>query len=432
MRPIKVGSCGLAIAVFTFAGDQTQAADGGTEQKTSSWLQVGGQIRGRFEPPSGTSLVNNNSDAYYLSRIRVNLTIRPVSWLKFFAETQDARTAGYDATPAPATVYNPFDLRQGYVEVSDAAAFKLNIRAGRQELTFGGERLIGASDWGMSRTFDSIDMAAAGHRAKVDLFAGSVVQIDPTRFDRHKPGEHLFGAYGYVKDILPGMNVEPYLLFKENMAIKSETGVTGDALVISPGARVFGKSRGRIDYTAEMVIQRGSYSSDRISALGASYSAGWTLNGSRLEPRISAEYNYASGDHANKDGLRGTFDQFYPTNHLYYGMIDQFGWKNLKTFRAGFDVHATKKLKIRTDYNDFYLATIQDGLYGNAGAALVLNRAANSGHIGKEINAIALYQYSKTWKFGTGYGHLFAGEFLKQSKMPFGYTYPYVMFVGSF
>ena len=47
---------------------------------------------------------------------------------------------------------------------------------------------------------------------------------------------------------------------------------------------------------------------------------------------------------SGKDGLRGTFDQFYPSNHGYYGMIDQFGWKNLKNRRAGFDCQPSKKL----------------------------------------------------------------------------------------
>lgn len=38
------------------------------------WLQVGGQIRGRFEGSSGTSGTSGN---YYLSRIRVELAVRP-------------------------------------------------------------------------------------------------------------------------------------------------------------------------------------------------------------------------------------------------------------------------------------------------------------------------------------------------------------------
>ncbi|HEY1492958.1 MAG TPA: hypothetical protein VGF49_00385, partial [Candidatus Solibacter sp.] len=62
----------------------------------------------------------------------------------------------------------------------------------------------------------------------------------------------------------------------------------------------------------------------------------------------------------------------------------------------------------------------------------VLNRKATSDHIGSEVNVVALYQWSRIWKFGGGIGHLFAGDFLNQSKYTFGYTYPYLMFVGSF
>ena len=397
-----------------------------------SWLQLGGQIRGRFEGPSGTSLVNNAQQDYYASRLRIDLGIRPFSWLRFFAEGQDARVGGYSISPAPNTLYNPLDLRQGYVELHFEGQVDVVFRAGRQQLAFGGERLIGPADWGISRTFDALDLTLSRGRAKVDLIAGSSVLIDPTRFDRHKPGEHLYGAYGSIAGVLPGMKIEPYLLFKQTLNVKSELGVTGDALVISPGARATGTTRGRFDYTAEVVVQRGSYSSDRVAALGQSYVAGWTIADSRFKPRVSVEYNYASGDPSPKNGTRDTFDQFYPSNHLYYGMIDQFGWKNLKNARAGFDFAATKKLKIRSDFNEFYLATIQDGLYNSSGTSVVLNRGATSAHIGSESNTVGLYQLSKIWKCGAGFGHLFAGQYLKEAKAGFGYTYPYVMFAGSF
>ncbi len=396
-----------------------------------SWLQLGGQIRGRLEQPSGTSMIANSPDGYYLSRIRLDLGVKPASWLRFFAEAQDTRVAGYNTSPAPNTIYNPIDLRQGYVELKFEAPATITARVGRQELLFGDERVIGPADWGISRTFDAADIRVAYGRFAVDLLAGSAVLIDPTRFDRHKPGEHFYGAYGSIRNVLPGMNVEPILLFKQNLLIKSETGVLGNALIASPGARVFGKTPGRFDYSGEMFFQWGSYSTDHVTAMGASYVTGWTMNQSVYKPRVSAEYNYASGDPAIKDGNRNTFDQFYPSNHAYYGMIDQFGWKNLKNARAGFDFLATKKFKLRADFNEFYLATIQDSLYASSGTSLALNRKATSAHIGSEANATALYQWSKIWKFGAGFGHLFAGEYLKESKASFGYTYPYVMFAGT-
>jgi hypothetical protein len=410
----------------------TLLVDRSPAEKLPQWLRLGGQIRGRFEYPSGPSMIAYGRDAYYLSRIRVDLGIRPAPWLKFFAQAQDARVAGYNAAPAPSTIYNPMDLRQGYVELAFEAGVSVRLRAGRQELAFGGERLIGPADWGMSHTFDALDLQLKHGENQMDLLAGSEVLIDPTRFDRHKPGEHFYGAYGSIGGVLPGMHVEPYLLFKQTLNVKSETGVLGDSLVVSPGMRVFGKTPGRLDYTLEAVLQRGSYSTDRVVAMGQSYVAGWTIADTALSPRVSVEYNNASGDPTQKDGIRGTFDQFYPSNHNYYGMIDQFGWKNLKNWRAGFDCLPLQKTKLRLDFNQFYLATVQDSLYNSSGSSIVLNRKAASGHVGAEINAAALYQWTKIWKFGAGYARLFAGSYLKQSKYDSSYTYPYLMFVGSF
>src|SRR5262249_12719365 len=149
----------------------------------------------------------------------------------------------------------------------------------------------------------------------------------------------------------------------QTLLAKSEAGVSGDGLVTSPGLRIAGKAPGRLDYAVETLLQRGAYSSDRVIAFAPSYTAGWRVSGLGIQPRVSVEYSYASGDAALKDGIRGTFDQFYPSNHSYNGMIDQFGWKNLKNVRGGFDCVLWNQLKYRIDVNDFYLATVQDSLY---------------------------------------------------------------------
>jgi hypothetical protein len=370
-------------------------------------------------------------DAFYLSRLRVDLGVRPLRWLRLFLQAQDARTAGYGTAPAPTTYYNPMDLRQGYLELDFEGRVSARLRAGRQELAFGGERLIGPADWGMSRTFDAVDLSVSHGRATLDVLAGSAVQVDAGRLDRHKPGEHFYGAYGSLKGVLPGMTLEPYLLFKQNLGIKSEGGISGDAIVTSPGVRISGTWQA-LDYAGEAIVQRGSWSADRVSAYAATATVGWRLPGPSWKPRLSAEYNFASGDPAARDGCRNSFDQFYPSNHGYYGMIDQFGWKNMKNYRFGFDFVARKKLKVRADFNEFYLATVQDSLYGSSGTSAVLNRKAASGHVGVEINSVALYQWTRIWKFGTGVGRLYAGDYLKQSGYGFGYTYPYLMFAGTF
>src|ERR1035441_748286 len=75
--------------------------------KLPKWLHVAGQIRGRWEVPSGTSLTSNAQDGYYASRLRFTVGVQPTSWLRFGFEAQDARTAGYNLPRAPTTLYDP-------------------------------------------------------------------------------------------------------------------------------------------------------------------------------------------------------------------------------------------------------------------------------------------------------------------------------------
>src|ERR1700761_6888315 len=65
--------------------------DNSPSEKLPPWIQIGGQIRGRFEGVSGTSLINDSPDNYYASRLRIDLGFKPASWLRFFAQGQDAR-----------------------------------------------------------------------------------------------------------------------------------------------------------------------------------------------------------------------------------------------------------------------------------------------------------------------------------------------------
>src|SRR5438132_8507685 len=108
------------------------------------WLQVRGEFRGRLEGFSGGSYKPDNSDAYMLDRFRINATVAPSSVAKFVVQIQDARvfdkTTGQMAVPFRDTI----DVRMAYGEFGGARNM---VRAGRQELVFGEQRLIGHLNW---------------------------------------------------------------------------------------------------------------------------------------------------------------------------------------------------------------------------------------------------------------------------------------------
>ena len=92
---------------------------------------------------------------YLLQRMRLGVELRPTPWLTGFAQAQDARVSFADRVPPAPPLQDSLDLRQAYVQFG-GESHPLNLRVGRQDLAFGEERLVGASNWGnIARSFDA-------------------------------------------------------------------------------------------------------------------------------------------------------------------------------------------------------------------------------------------------------------------------------------
>src|SRR5437879_5390324 len=74
-----------------------------------------------------SSVDDDNDDAWLLNRFRLGLAVKPVSWLKIYGQTQDAREAFSDRANIPgvrsAEGDDEFDLRQAYVAIGDTKKF---------------------------------------------------------------------------------------------------------------------------------------------------------------------------------------------------------------------------------------------------------------------------------------------------------------------
>ena len=432
--------------VFHPAGSAMAAEDADTTAKPSNtvaeqppsdksllpkWLKFGALERNRMEAPFGVGFKKLADQLYDLNRVRLDMTIKPASWLQFYVQGQDTRAFAYKNPPG--SLSDPVDLRQAYVQVGDGERNGYMARVGRQELTYAGGWLFSPGDWGNTgRSFDGAVWSVKQSGVKVDLLTASVIQCDPGRFDRHKPGDRVSGGYGWLDKIVPRASIEPFLFYRSQLNVVSEQGHHGEANSFNGGARMVGKLPGRFDYSTLIVRQWGSYARDGISGLGGTHTIGWTINGSSWKPRISAEYDHASGDHGAKDGHHETFDQLYGSYHYYLGEVDRLGWRNSRNRRLGTDFAPFKNVKLFVDYHDLSLATAKDALYDATGVKSVFNPKATSTHVGVELDSYAVYQVTKTAAIGFGVGRLFPGAYLRQSTSGSGYTMPYLMVAKRF
>ena len=394
-----------------------------------TWLRVRGEFRERLEGFDNSGFREENDDAYYLTRVRLHATVIASKSLSFQVQAQDARVA--DKTIGPnnaAPFHGAFDLRTGFADIGSAKS-RVSARLGRQELSFGDQRLLGALPWtNTARTFDAAKVTFKSKPASVDVFGASLVRILPNEFDKSGNGNRLVGAYGSISTVIPNGVVEPYVLWHRDVNLKSELGPFAELHQYTTGARVAGKLPGRFDYVVEMDRQTGSLGGDDVSAWAGHWQMRETLPGAK-NVRLTGEYNYASGDHSPVDGTRGTFDQLYPTGHDKYGLADLVGWRNISHVRAGFEITPVTKLPVSANYHSWWLADSHDALYAASSAVLVPRIAAGAAdtHVGQELDLQVSRVLSPQLSVGGGYAHIFTGGFLKAATPGRSYSYPYVM-----
>ena len=84
-------------------------------------------------------------------------------------------------------------------------------------------------------------------------------------------------------------------------------------------------------------------------------------------------------------------------------------------------------------YNDWWLASANDGFYNASGGIVARDTKGLSGtHIGLELDAQPSYRINRDLELGAGIGHIFSKQFLINMGKAHGYTYPYVMVQYSF
>ncbi len=408
--------------------DSKTAASGGLKDYLARTVKVTGSVRARWEATQGSDYTLTPADSYLLTRVRLGVAFQPTSFLRFFAETQDARVMGYNTKP-PSSIDNPIDFRQGYVEVGVIEGPGAKLRVGRQDLTLGSGRLVTSGDWSnVTKTFDMFHAYITTKAFKLDLVGGSVVLADPNREDRDKPGEHFYAAYSALGKLIPHASIEPYFMAKTAMNVKSKDGKLGDADTLYGGMRLIGTIPGGFDYNGEAVREGGYYNHDVVQAFGYVAGGGWTLKRVSWKPHFNSDYVWASGDDNRKDGYHQSFDCLYGANQPLNSLTGQFGWRNLADWRAGVDFTPTKKLKVKVDYRDYWLATVQDGLYNGSGTRTVFDTKATSNHVGEGVDAMLIATVTPKTVVGIGVGNLAPGSYLKQAGKTSGFVYPFLYF----
>ncbi len=379
-----------------------------------AWLSFDMEVRDRGEYQNAFSATKGER-VYSLTRVRGGMTIRPARFLSLYMQFHDTHALGQPLDLVSANMRDGFDLRVGYLEFHRR---NLQLLVGRQDLKFGSERVIGVSDWtNNARSFDAILLGIGGLKNRLNIFTSSVVAVHPTSLDTHGNGLNFHGAYASLQSVVPGARVTPFVLIKAIRTVSSQQKVNGNELETTFGSEIEGKLPAHFSYQAMGTLQRGSYSNNSIHAGAGFAKLYYSMPKLPLQPRMGAEYDYATGNPHRNAYRISTYDNLYPSNHNIHGLVDQFGFQNIRMERIHLDLRPTTNLSLLLQAGQQSLATRMDSVYSSGGSASIKAPAKGFAHsnLGNTMDLTIKYVYRESVVANLGVGHLFPGQVLKDN-----------------
>ena len=405
--------CGNALAEGIFIQDYLPKA-------WKDKFKVSAEARYRLEAKDDFDFSQraDDTDTFHLLRLRLNLDANISDTLRAFLQIQDSRI--FDSLSAnrySTSFRDELDIRQAYLDIKNL--FKgATLRAGRQELLYGEQRLLGGFDWSnVTQSFDAVKLMYSEEKFSLDGFLSHKVPIDRANPNNlYDDNEGFHGLYATYKGI-DKVTLDTYYFLRkttENVAFGPSGSDKLDESTI--GFRLKGEKLNGFDYSFEPMYQYGDFGSKDINAYAVVAQGGYTFEKLAWRPREGLEWDFASGDEDSTDNERNTFDNLWPTNHLFYGYMDLFSLQNLNAARFTADIKPNKKLTLQTDYWTFYLDGNADAAYNAArGQLRAANQRAGSSFMGREIDFLVKYAMNKNVNLLGGYSHFFAGKFLRQT-----------------
>ena len=358
-------------------------------------------------------------------------------------------------------------VRAGYMLIRNFAGIEnLSVKAGRQYVVFGSQSIFGAFDWSNTGfSFDGVmlqystkpwDSNLGWFRAsESDLGQGSPLGALTTNLPvagstnpklnngSANIDSDVFIFYNQIKSV-PGFVIEPYYILysnRYNSGDNSNQGL-GTPKHSNQTRHMVGNRielrKDNFDGYNETIYQFGEMGDNggpsagygnqkylHINAWATRTWIGYTHYEWDWKPRLAFNFDYASGDGRANCTIGGntdcksanTFENLWGTNHIHMGYMDTIAWKNMMKPSVNLQFRPSKDDHIEIWATSLNLANTKDNWYRAAQGVYVFSRTDNTKrHLGNELDIIwTRFFMDGKLSFQTGYGHLFAGSYIKEN-----------------
>ncbi|RWY55664.1 alginate export family protein [Mucilaginibacter gilvus] len=386
-------------------------------QDKKTYFSFGGEVRYQYfyykNPDWGSSPADN--DGFVLTRYLGHVDFHAGKHFRTFVQLQSSLANGQVEDPSPVD-NNPLDLHQAFADLS----FPINtnnsliLRLGRQELSYGSQRLVAVREAPNNRqSFDGAKVMFGSKKVKLDVFYSHYVQAKPNIFDDTFNGNVKFwGGYAVINKVPVLQNIDVYYFGITKKTASFDDG-KGREQRHSIGTRIW-KNSPTWQYDLEGLYQFGKLGSSTIAAWTASANISYTFDKVALKPLIGLKTEAISGDKNYNDGKLNTFNPLFPRGS-YFGLAALIGPSNLLDAHPYIQISLSKKLTLSEDYDMFWRMSRNDGLYAVNSKLLYSGKNTSSKQIGRQLGTALDYNANKFLSFKQELTWFSAGDYLKES-----------------
>ena len=352
-------------------------------------------------------------------------------------ELIDSRAYDADAgSPVGTGEVNALELVQAYVgadlgDVLDPGS-TLSLDVGRFTMDLGSRRLVGRNNFrNTTNAFTGARLSWRGRgRGQATLFYTlphtrlpsdkPAILDNEVEWDRESFDLVFWGGFVTLPGIAGGNNLDLYFLGLDED--DSATIATRNRQLFTPGFRFYRDPRpGKWDFELEAAYQFGHIRASTASAAARQYVSAFTLHaevgrqfGGAWQPRLSLEYDQASGDGAGGD--YGRFDPLYGPRRPDWGPTGIYGALGRANIRSP-GIRLEVKPGSRWDGFVAYRAAWLDSRTDAFAFTGVRDPAGNSGRFaGHQVEARARYWIVPgLLRLEAGGAVLFTGRFLDEA-----------------
>jgi hypothetical protein len=384
-------------------------------QRLPVYLTLGIDVRERFEYFNTFDWGRDPSGAggYLLQRVMPHAGVHLGKHFHAFFQLTSNLVWGRDPRPLDR---DDLDVLQAFSSLSFGP---FTFRGGRQEVQYASSRLVSIREGPNVRlAFDGVRLIQRIEQWQLDGFALVPVQVRPGVFDdRAERGSWFWGIYATGLTSAAWVGLDLYYLGRLRETAAFEQG-TERELRHTVGVRIWGEP-GRWDYNVELAYQAGTFGAGTIAAWMVASDTGYTFDVLPARPRLGVQANAASGDSNARSSDLQTFNPLFPRG-AYFSQANLIGPLNLVDLHPALTLRPVNGLQITLDWDFFWRASLQDGLYQPSTALQVPGAGNPARYVGSQGAALVQWQATRYAALGATYSHFFAGPFLRLARLGTG------------